>query len=161
MILEGTALGQPHTNTMERSPHPTSFPSHFQQCHDPKGLAILTAHIANWHPGAVQQENFCSSPHSYHCHPWLSLEWGQGPAAGAGLGATGTGSLPGSSDLGPTSPGMRPFANAQLWFLLLFSKTRTETSPCLSGFIKGYFSSNKDQEDASAAPSTTGVGREP
>lgn len=92
MILVGTAL--------ERSPHPTPFPSHSQQGHDPKDPAILTAHGANWHPGAVQQENLCSSPHSYYCHPWLSLEWGQGPAAGAVLGAIRTGSLPGSSGLG-------------------------------------------------------------
>lgn len=27
MIPEGTALGQPHTNTMERSPHPKSLPA--------------------------------------------------------------------------------------------------------------------------------------
>lgn len=93
--------------------------------------------------------------------PGCPSSGGQGPAAGAGLGATRTGSLPGSSDLGLTSPGMRPFANAQLCFLLLFSKTHIETSPCLSGFMKGYFSSNKDQEDTSAALSTSGVGREP
>lgn len=82
----------------------------------------------------------------YHCCPWLSLERGQGPAARAGLGATHTGILPGSSDLGLTSPGMRPFANTQLCFLLLFSKTCTETSPRLSGFTKGFFSRHKDQE---------------
>lgn len=157
MIPVWTALCQSHTNTMERSPHPTSLPAVTQ----PQGPNVSNAHIANFHPGAVQQENLCSPHCSYHCCPWLSLEWGQGPAAGAALGATSTGSLPGSRDLGLPSPGMRPFAKAQLWFLLLFSKTRTETSPCLSGFMKSCFSSNKNQEDVSAALSTSGVGREP
>lgn len=78
MIPEGTALGQPHTNTMERSPHPTSFPSHFQQCHNPKDIAILTAPIANWHAGAEHQENLCSPHHSL---PLLSLAV---PRAGTG-----------------------------------------------------------------------------
>lgn len=121
MVPEGTAWDRPCTNGAGFL-CPTSFPSHFQQRHDPNDqaanhpLSLPTLLIAAWHHTAGKPP--LAAPASAAvpgCPP--SGESGQGPAAGAGLGATHAGSLPGSRDLSLTSLRIGPFANAQLVFI--------------------------------------------
>lgn len=107
-VLEGNSLGpilhQRHREVPSVPPH--SLPAS-------SSAANLMTRLQTVHSrcpsqlGAVQQKNLCS--------PSLAVppEWGRGPA----------GSLPGSSDLGLTSPRMGPFANAQLVFIAFQKNT--------------------------------------